>query len=107
LRPVLVINNYTAEDQDLCLVDTRNGPVTITLPASPKIGSEIGIVDVAGTFETNYCTLQANGKKMQRLDKNLVLDINDFSGSIIYDPLTSSWKVNIDGVVQLLGNATV
>ena len=107
LRPVLVIENYTAEDQDLCLVDSRNGPITITLPPNPKMGAQIAVVDVAGTFETNYCTLQANGKKIQRVDKNLVLDISDFSGSLIYDPLTSSWKVNIDGVVQLLGNATL
>ena len=90
LRPVLVIENYLAEDQDLCLVDTRNGPIIITLPPNPKMGSQIVIVDVAGTFETNYCTLLANNRKIQRANKNLILDINDFSGEIIYDPLTTS-----------------
>jgi hypothetical protein len=69
----------------MCLVDTRNGPIVITLPAAPKAGCEIKIVDVAGSFESNQCTLQRNGKTIQRLDKNLILDINDFSGELIFD----------------------
>lgn len=71
------------------------------------MGSVIAFVDCAGTFETNYCTVAANGKRIQRLTKDLILDINDFAGYIVYDPLTSSWKASIEGVVQLVGNSTV
>ena len=107
LKPVLVIDDYQAEDQDLLIIDTRNKPILITLPPNPKVGSQISIIDATGTFESNFCTLLGNGKKIQRVDKNLILDISDFSGSIFFDPLTDSWKVEIGGVVQLIGNAVL
>ena len=107
LRPVLVEENYTAEAQDLCLVDTRNGPIVITLPPTPKEGAEIMVIDIAGSFESNQCTLQRNGNLIQRLEKNLVLDINDFSGSLIFSKTVGSWKVSIEGVAQVVGNATL
>lgn len=107
LRPVVVDKHYTAEEQDLCLVDTRDGPIVVTFPPNPKSGTEIKVIDVAGTFESNPCTVQRNGKFIQRQDKNLVLDINDFSGTFIFDRVLDTWKVSIDGVSQVVGNATL
>lgn len=107
LRPVYIKDHYIAEEQDLCLVDTRNGPIVITLPPEPKTGAEIKVIDVAGSFESNPCTMQRNGKFIQRQDKNLVLDINDFSGSFIFDRAIDAWKVSIEGVAQIVGTATL
>lgn len=106
-RPVVVDKHYTAEEQDLCLVDTRNGPVVITFPPRPKSGCEIRIIDVAGSFESNPCTVQRNGKSIQRQFKNLVLDINDFTGTFTFDRIVDTWKVSIEGIAQVVGNATI
>lgn len=106
-KPVFINSDYTAESQDLCMVDTRNGPIVITLPANPKAGAEIRFIDVAGSFESNPTTIHRNDKYIQRLDKNLVLDINDFTGTLAYDDTIGSWKVSIEGVTQVVGTATI
>lgn len=107
-NPIYVDSDYTSDVQDLCLVDTRNGPVTITLPPIPKDGGEIKIVDTAGTFESNPCTLHRNGSKIQRHDKDLVLDINDLKAIVTYDKKAAGgWKVELTGVSQIIGHATI
>jgi len=107
-NPIYVDSNYTADTQDMCLVDTRNGPITITLPSNPKDGGEIKIIDVCGIFESNPCTIHRNNKLLQRLDKNLILDINDLSCSLIYNKLgIPGWSVSLQGTSQIVGNATL
>lgn len=105
-NPRYIEEDYTAEVQDLLLVDTSNGPITITFPPEPKDGGEIKIVDAMGIFESNPCTLHRNGKKMQGHEKNLVLDINEGITTATFDK-RYGWKFSLGGLNQIVGQATI
>lgn len=107
-NPVYVDSDYTADVQDLCLVDTRNGMVTITLPPNPKDGGEIKIVDTVGAFESNPCVINRNGKTIMRHEKNLALDTNDLITTLTFDKSAiNDWKCSFTGVAQIVGHATL
>jgi hypothetical protein len=73
-------------------IDTTSGAVTVTLPASPKIGDTISINDYAGTFGTNNVTINPNGDKIQNSTDNGVLTNNNASVSFVYMDSTKGWK---------------
>lgn len=85
-------SNYTAVNNDRLFVDTSGGAITITLPASPAVGDNIRILDLAGTFGTNNCTIARNGNKIFGQTDNLV--ITDEAGfQLIYTGNTYGWKL--------------
>lgn len=59
------------------LVDTSGGPITLTLPANPAAVTIIELVDAAGTWNRSNCTLSRNGKTIEGLAEDLVLNVND------------------------------
>jgi len=50
--------------------NTTSSAFTVTLPASPSVGSYIQIVDYAGTFATNAITISPNGLKIESSTSN-------------------------------------
>ena len=69
------------------LIDTTSGTVTVTLPASPKVGDKISIKDYAATFSTNNVTVARNGNNIEgnALDVTLeenTLNIKDYKNNI-------------------------
>jgi hypothetical protein len=46
-------------------VDTTSGAITVTLPATPSAGDIVGLVDYAGTFDTNALTIDGNGEDIE------------------------------------------
>jgi hypothetical protein len=54
---------FTAVKGNLYPCNTTSSAFTVTLPASPSVGDQIGILDYAGTFAANYLTLNPNGNK--------------------------------------------
>jgi hypothetical protein len=85
--------NTTLVENNGYFVDTSSGPITITLPLTPKLGDTIRINDLAGTFNTNNCTIARNGQKIQGVAQNLVLDTPNSSGGLVYSNSTYGWKV--------------
>ena len=43
-------------------VNTTSGAITLNLPAG-SVGDQVSVVDYAGTFDTNACTIAANGSE--------------------------------------------
>jgi hypothetical protein len=72
-------------------VNTTSGAITVTLPASPSAGNIVQITDYAGTFGTNYCTINPNGGKVNGIAANAYLSTSRASVSLIYVDSTQGW----------------
>jgi hypothetical protein len=83
--------NIAANDR--YFVNTSGGAATITLPASPLVGDQISLLDLASTFDTNNCTLARNGNKIMGLTENLVLNVEDEAITLVYTGATFGWKL--------------
>jgi hypothetical protein len=83
--------NYTMADLEGVLANTSAGSFTVTLPATPTVGSQCIIADDASTFGTNNLTVGRNGSTIEGTAADLVLDINGVSVQFIYNGTT--WNV--------------
>lgn len=75
------------------LVDSRGGPLTLTLPASPAPGLAITLLDFSNTWATNTVTLARNGLPIQGVNEDLILDVPDLEFNIAADGVANTWKV--------------
>lgn len=73
------------------LVDTTSGNVTITLPATPTMGQTVGIIDGAGTANTNQITVLGNGSKIQGSNTSLIVNNNRAAFTLVYFNSTNGW----------------
>ncbi len=83
--------NIAANDR--YFVNTSGGAATITLPASPLVGDQISLLDLASTFDTNNCTIARNGNKIMGLTENLILSTEDEAITLVYTGATYGWKL--------------
>ena len=86
-------SSITIAANDRYFVDTSGGAKTITLPASPQVGDQVSIIDLAGTFDTNNCTIGRNGLKIMGLSENLVLAVEDTGITLVYTGIVYGWKL--------------
>jgi hypothetical protein len=71
--------------------DTTSAGFTVTLPATPSAGDIVGLVDYAGTFDTNNLTIDPNGEDIIGQTSN-VLVINDREAvTLVYVDSTQGW----------------
>jgi hypothetical protein len=91
-RPWLSISSATTLVANTgYLVNTSGGAFSVTLPASPIPGDVIEIQD-SGNWSTNNLTVLRNGKTIEGLADDLLLNINQIRASLIYDGAT--WQVS-------------
>lgn len=83
--------SFAAAASNAYPVNTTSGAVTVTLPASPVAGNIIQVIDYAGTFLTNNCTINPNGGKISGVTTNVILAINRISVAFIYVDSTQGW----------------
>ena len=88
-----ISGNTTATDGNWYNVNTTSSPVTITLPALVQIGTTFKIADLAGTFTTNNCTIARNGKKINGLNEDLILDLNFADVELRFTGEDFGWRV--------------
>jgi len=74
-------------------INTTGGAITVTLPASPKIGDTIIINDYASTFATNNVTINFNGNKLEADTTNATLNTNDQTHTFVFTDATQGWKI--------------
>lgn len=74
------------------LLNSTSASFTVTLPASPTIGNEIGFLDVGGVCTTKPVTIARNGNLIQGLAEDLVIDFNSAAFSLVYS--STGWRVN-------------
>jgi hypothetical protein len=92
LTYVDVDSNYTTNDLEYLFVDTTNGALTITLPATPANGTRIKILDVKGNFDVNNVTLDGNGHNVMGAT-TMTLDVENKEYTVIYYGTGGEWRV--------------
>ena len=87
--------NYTAVNGDQVLVDTSsggiNGPVTITLPASPAIGNEVHFIDSGNNLASNNLTIGRNSSNILGSASDLTVSTNGSAFTLVYVNATRGW----------------
>jgi len=86
-------STFTAVSGEGYLVNTTGGAVTVNLPAGVA-GAVIGLQDYAGTWDTNNCTLSADGsEKIQGSTVDVRLSRDREAIQILYVDSTQGWIV--------------
>jgi hypothetical protein len=79
------------------LVDTSSNDISVVLPSSPLPGADIRFVDKTGTFGVNKFTIERNGKKIERMDYDLVLEGGPHM-ELVYTSAADGWiRTDTDG----------
>jgi hypothetical protein len=81
----------TASSGEGYFIDTTSFAHTLQLPASPTIGDEITIIDVAGTFDTNNLTVDRNGKNIQGVAEDLTVSVERAGFTLVFYNNTQGW----------------
>jgi hypothetical protein len=73
--------------------DTTSAGFTVTLPATPSAGDIVGLVDYAGTFDTNALTIDPNGEDIEGGQTSNVLIIKGEREGVVlvYVDSTQGW----------------
>jgi hypothetical protein len=66
---------FTAVSGNGYFCDTTSAGFTVTLPATPSAGDIVGLVDYAGTFDTNALVIDPNGEDIEGGTSNLQLTV--------------------------------
>jgi hypothetical protein len=82
---------FTASSNTIYPCNTTSASFTITLPSSPTAGDQIGIIDYAGTANTNNITLNANGNKINSSTINATISTKREGLIIVYVNATQGW----------------
>lgn len=92
-------STFTAVAGKGYLVNTTGGAITVNLPAG-SAGTQIGLVDYAGTWDSNGCTIAPNGsEKIEGATQDVELTNERESVTILYQDSTQGWIAisNSDG----------
>ena len=86
---------YTAVDGDQLLIDTSGSgigsAITITLPASPSVGSEVHFIDSGANFASNNLTIARNSSNILGAASNLVVSTNGAAFTLVFVNATRGW----------------
>jgi hypothetical protein len=66
--------------------------ITLTLPASPVLGDEIVITDIAGTAFSTPFTVARNGKLIQGLAEDLIFNVANQTVRLVFSNDTYGWR---------------
>ena len=88
--------NFTVEAGQGVFANTTSSAFTVTLPASPDLGDEVTIVDYAGTFDSNACTIGRNSQPIQGVAEDLVVSTERASFTLVYVDSTQGWLFKND-----------
>ena len=72
-------------------VNTTSSAFSMTLPASATLGDEVHIIDYAGTFDSNNCTVARNSHKIQGATSDLVVSTERAAFKLVYVDATQGW----------------
>lgn len=91
---VSVTTNHTILSGEILLIDTTGGTeLTLTLPANPRSGDRVNLIDVAGQCGTTKAIVARNGNKIAALAEDLDFDIKNTSLELIYTGSSYGWSI--------------
>ena len=86
--------NDTAVAGEGFLASTSGGAWILTLPASPSIGDEVGIIDQDGNFATANLTIARNSSNIMEKVEDMTVSTNNAGFSLIYSgDATDGWRI--------------
>ena len=85
--------SYTAVNKDRLLVIPADGLI-ITLPLTPNQGDSVAIIDAVGTAATTNFTIARNGKPIQSLSEDLIVDVASASFTLTYYNATNGCRIS-------------
>jgi hypothetical protein len=86
-------STFTAVAGKGYFVNTTGGAITVNLPAG-SAGAQIGLQDYAGTWDSNNCTVAANGsEKIQGSTDDAIFSRDREALQIIYVDSTQGWVI--------------
>jgi hypothetical protein len=83
----------TVAANDRYFIDTTSAAQTVTLPASPQVGDQVSLVDLAGTFDTNNLTIARNSLKIMGQTADMTVSTEDAGLQLVYTGATYGWKL--------------
>lgn len=86
-----VSSDTTLDVQTKHFVDT-SASRTLTLPDMPNIGDEVFIYDAFGLASTNNIIVLRNGNKINGLEDDAIIDIDQSTSSFTYTGITLGWR---------------
>lgn len=84
-------SNFLAIANNAYPCNTTSAAFTVTLPTSPAAGNVITLTDYAGTWDTNYLTVNPNGLKINGNTNNATLSSSRGSVQLVYVDATQGW----------------
>lgn len=87
----VITSNITINSWDIASFNSSGGSFTITLPADPKNGDEIIIMDVGGVSSDFPVTIGRNGKNIDKIASDVTFDDSDTSLHIVFNSQLDSW----------------
>jgi len=96
-----VVSSTLMKEMDLvvCLtqgdtVDDGEVAMTLTLPNKPSNGAIIKIVDGGNNAQNRPIKIQRQGAKINGIDDDLIIDVNNFSVILTYDFIKNDWSLS-------------
>jgi len=83
----------TVAANDRYFIDTTAGAQTVNLPASPQVGDQVSLLDLAGTFDTNNLTIGRNSLKIMGQTADMTIAVEDAAIQLVYTGSTYGWKL--------------
>jgi hypothetical protein len=72
-------------------VNTTSSAFTMTLPASPSLGDFVRIIDYAGTFDSNTCTIGRNSQKIAGASADMTVTTERAGLTLVFTDSTQGW----------------
>jgi hypothetical protein len=85
--------NTTADAGKGYLINASAGNVTLTLPATPSEGDEVGVCDYTHSATSNNITVARNGNKIIGEEEDLEVDIDAAGFSLVYGNAARGWEI--------------
>jgi hypothetical protein len=100
--PVSRSTSFLSYPFEVNLVDTTSGPLTATLPSSPRAGDEIRFVDAKNKFALNNLTLARNGKLIGGVASNYYCTLPNTVYTAVFTGDAYGWVVSSGSEVSYL-----
>ena len=88
---VEVTNNTSANVNTKYIVNTDSANLTITLPSSPALGDEVGIIDGTGNASVHAITIGRNGGNIQGAASNMTVTTDRSAFTLVYYNVSQGW----------------
>jgi hypothetical protein len=83
--------NILAVPNTSYLVDTSVSSITITLPATPVFGMQVGIIDGTGQADLNEITVVGNGSNIQGINSSMTVNTSRAAFTLVYYNAAQGW----------------